>query len=184
MNAYKYIRKNIRNNVKENLPSWRKQNSVVKIDKPTDLKSARKMGYKAKKGIVVARVKVKRGGRKRPKRKAGRKGKNKTIRKTLKKNYRWIAEERAQSKFPNLVSLNSYKIAKGRDNYFFEVILVDPNKPEIKSDKELAWVCEKGSQDRVKKGKTSAGRKSRGLRKRDPTNKSRPSVRSGGRKGK
>lgn len=182
--AYKYIKKNVRENIREKLPKWRRQEAVVKLDKPTDLDKARRLGYKAKKGIVVVRARVKRGGRKRPKRKAGRRTKNKTVRKTLKKNYRWVSEIRAKKKFPNLVVLNSYQIAKGRDNYFYEVILLDPDKPEIQNDSDLNWVCKKENKNRVERGKTAAGKKSRGLRSRHPTNKSRPSVRSGKRRGK
>ena len=182
--AYKYIKENVRKNLKEKLPKWRRQKAAVKLDKPTDLDRARKLGYKSKKGVSVVRIRVKRGGRKRPKRKAGRKTKRKTNRKTLKMNYRWVSEIRAQKKFPNLVVLNSYQIAKDRDHYFYEVILVDPDKPEIKSDPDLNWICKKENRDRVEKGKTSAGKKSRGLRSKHPANKSRPSVRAGRRQGK
>ena len=37
-----------------------------------------------------------------------------------------------KNKFKNLEILNSYKLAKDGKHYFFEVILVDPAKPEIK----------------------------------------------------
>ncbi len=184
MAAYKYIKKNIRENIKEKLPKWRREKAVTKIDKPTDLDRARKLGYKDKKGFITARVRVKRGGRKRPKRKAGRRTKRQTNRKTLKMSYRWVAELRAKNKFENLVVLNSYQIAKDGKNYFYEVILVDPEKPEIKNDKKINWICKKNNKDRARHGKTSAGKKSRGLRNKSPENKSRPSVRAGKRRGK
>ena len=41
---------------------WRKQGSVTRIERPTRIDKARSLGYKAKQGIVVARVKVRRGG--------------------------------------------------------------------------------------------------------------------------
>jgi large subunit ribosomal protein L15e len=47
-------------------------------------------------------------------------------------------------------------------NYFYEVILVDPSKPEIKSDKNLNWISE--NKKRPARGLTSAAIKSRGLR--------------------
>ena len=52
-------------------------------------------------------------------------------------NYRWVAEQRCQKKFPNLEVLNSYNIGKDGKYYFFEIILVDPNRPEIKKDKQM-----------------------------------------------
>jgi len=163
---------------------WRKQNSVEKIDKPTRLDRARSLGYKAKKGFVMARVKIQRGGRKRPKPNKGRKIKRLTISKVLKMNYKWVAEKRAQNKFKNLEVLNSYKLAKDGKYYFFEIILVDPNKPEIKSDKNMNWITKKTNQGRVHRGLTSSGKKSRGLRNKSPMNKNRPSVRAGKRRGK
>ena len=163
-NAYKYIKENIRKNLKKKLIAWRKQNSITKIDKPTDIGRARNLGYKDKKGFIVARVRVRRGGHKRPRPKKGRKSSKQTIRKTLKMNYRWIAEQRAQRKFTNLEVLNSYLIGKDGVSYFFEIILVDPEREEIKKDKTINWICSKKNRSRVFRGLTSAAHKSRGLR--------------------
>ena len=49
----------------ERLIQWRRNNSVVKLDRPTRLDRARGLGYKAKEGIFVVRVRVGKGGRKR-----------------------------------------------------------------------------------------------------------------------
>ena len=87
--------------------------------------------FKDKTGFVVARVRVIRGGRRRPIRKHNRRSKRQTNRKILSMNYRWVAEQRAAGKFKNLEVLNSYLIAKDGVHYFFEVILVDPERPEI-----------------------------------------------------
>jgi large subunit ribosomal protein L15e len=46
------------------------------------------------------------------------------------------------------------------------VILVDPHAPEIISDPKINWICNRSSRARVTRGKTSAGQKSRGLRRR------------------
>ncbi len=170
--------------LRESMIEWRKDNAVIKIEKPTRLDRARSLGYKAKKGFVVARVRVKRGGHKRTKPSKGRKSSKQTIRKTLKMSYQWIAEQRTQKKFPNLEVLNSYPLAKDGKYYFYEVILVDYSRPEIKNDRTINWICKKTNQNRVYRGLTSAGKKSRGLRKKFPTNKSRPSVRGGGRERK
>ncbi len=170
--------------LRQSMIDWRKENAVTKIEKPTRLDRARSLGYKAKKGFVVARVRVHRGGHKRPKPNKGRKTGKQTIKKVLKMSYQWIAELRAQKKFPNLEVLNSYNLAKDGRYYFFEVILVDYSKPEIKNDETINWITKKTNQNRVYRGLTSAGKKSRGLRKKFPTNKSRPSVRAGMGRGK
>ena len=163
---------------------WRKENSIVKIDKPTRLDRARSLGYKAKKGYIIARVRLLRGGRQRHRTNKGRRSKRHTIRKVVKMSYKWVAENRAQKKFINLEVLNSYYLAKDGKHYFYEVILVDYSRPEIKNDKNINWITKKTNQHRVHRGLTSAGKKSRGLRSKSPTNKNRPSVRAGQRRGK
>jgi len=170
--------------LRQRMITWRKSNAVVKVERPLRLDRARSLGYKAKKGIIVARVRVKRGGRKRERRNKGRRSKRQTIRKTLKMNYKWVAEQRAQRKFKNLEVLNSYNLGKDGIYYFYEVILIDTSKPEIKTDKQLSWITKPKNQGRVFKGKTSAGKKSRGLRKKGNVPKVRPSIRAKGRKGK
>lgn len=170
--------------LRERMIEWRKQNAVTKVDKPLRIDRARALGYKAKKGFVVVRVRVLRGGHKRTRPHKGRRTKRMTPKKVLKMNYKWIAEHRAQKKFVNLEVLNSYNIGKDGKHGFYEVILVDYSRPEIKNDKTMSWITKKTNQHRVNRGKTSAGTKSRGLRSKSPTNKNRPSVRSGKRRGK
>ncbi|MDP3987098.1 MAG: 50S ribosomal protein L15e, partial [Nanoarchaeota archaeon] len=85
-------------------------------------------------------------------------------------------------KFTNLEVLNSYLLGKDGVYYFYEVILVDPDKPEIKSDKNVSWISKPGNKGRAFRGLTSAGKKSRGLSKKTREMKSRPSVRAVGRK--
>ena len=74
--AYKYIAEEwsqpeksfVEELMRERLVQWRKQPSTLRIEHPTRLDRARKLGYKAKQGFVVARTKVRRGGlrKKRP----------------------------------------------------------------------------------------------------------------------
>ncbi len=170
--------------LRESMMQWRRENAVVHVEKPLRLDKARILGYKAKKGFVVVRVRLLRGGRKREKVNARRRTKRKTIRKTLKVNYRWIAEMRAALKFTSLEVLNSYWIGKDGMHYFFEVILVDPERPEIQHDRKINWICRPEHRGRVFRGLTSAGKKSRGLRKKTRNLKVRPSLRSWSRKGK
>ena len=163
---------------------WRKSPVIVKVEKPLRINRARSLGYKDKKGFVVLRIRIIRGGHKRPRPNKGRRSKRLHARKTLKMSYKWIAENRVQNKYKNLEVLNSYQIGKDGKHYFFEVICVDSNKPEIKKDKTINWIGEKSNKKRSSRGLTSAGKKSRGLRDKSKTNKSRPSVRAGKRRGK
>ena len=170
--------------LRQRMIDWRKSEVLTKVDKPLRLDRARALGYKDKKGFVIIRVRVGRGGHTRPRPCRGRRSKRMHTRKNLKMSYRWIAEQKAEKKFKNLVVLNSYLIGKDGVHYFYEVICVDPNRPEIKNDKTINWICNKVNQKRTAHGVTSAGKKSRGLRSKSPTNKSRPSVGAGKAHGK
>ena len=169
---------------KTRMIEWRASDAIVKVDRPLRLDRARALGYKAKKGIVVFRVRLKRGGRTRSMQKKGRKSRKQTIRKTLKMNYRWVAEIRAARRYPNLEVLNSYNIGKDGKHFYFEVIMVDPSKPEIKNDRTLKWISNGTHKGRAERGLTSAGKKSRGLRTKSRNMKVRPSLRAWNRKGK
>jgi len=41
---------------------WRDEGAIERIERPTRLDKARELGYKAKQGVVVARVSVRKGG--------------------------------------------------------------------------------------------------------------------------
>jgi len=170
--------------LRERMIEWRKSCVFTKVDKPLRLDRARVLGYRDKKGFVIIRIRIKRGGHKRPRPNKGRRSKRLHTRKTLKMNYQWIAEQRVARKYKNLEILNSYLIGKDGINYFYEVICVDPSKPEIKNDKKINWICKPQNKKRAMRGLTSAAKKSRGLRNKSPTSKVRPSVRAGGRRGK
>ena len=170
----------------ERLQEWRKEGSVTKIRRPTRIDRARSLGYKAKQGIVVARVKVRRGGLRKSRyirgRRTQRMGKNKI---SGGMSIQRIAEERAGRKFPNMEVLNSYWVGQDGRAKWYEVILVDPNHSVIKSDKNLNWICANTQKGRVQRGKTSAGRKGRGMMTRGTgTEKTRPSIRSNLNRGK
>ena len=169
----------------ERMIEWRAGRAFTVVDKPLRLDRARALGYKAKKGFVVVRVRLIRGGRKRERAGVkGRKSRKQYARKILKMSYRWISEIRAERHFPNLQVLNSYPIGEDGKHAFFEVIMVDPHRPEIQSDRTMRWVCEPKNWGRAQRGITSAAHKSRGLRTKSHTMKVRPSGRSWNRKGK
>jgi large subunit ribosomal protein L15e len=170
--------------LRERMIQWRKSPVQVKVDKPLRVDRARNLGYKAKKGFVIIRIRLKRGGHKRSRPNKGRRSKRLHTRKNLKMNYKWIAELRVGKKYTNLEVLNSYVIGRDGVNYFYEVICIDPSRPEIKKDKKFVWITKGANKKRALRGLTSAGKKSRGLRSKHPTTKSRPSVRAGKRRGK
>ncbi len=173
--------------LRERMIDWRKGNALVVVEKPLRLDRARTLGYKAKKGFVVVRVKIARGGRKRIRKGVkGRKSRKTTIRKTLKMSYKWVAEIRAARKYKNLEVLNSYWIGQDGKYYFYEIIMVDPNMPEIKNDRTMKWISNGKNKKRAERGLTSAAKKSRGLVRagKSPQLKVRPSLRSWNRRGK
>ncbi|MFH1683209.1 MAG: 50S ribosomal protein L15e [Candidatus Woesearchaeota archaeon] len=169
---------------KERLIAWRREESTTKIDRPTRIDRARSLGYKAKQGYIMVRQRVPRGGHQRDFHGEGRRSAHYGRRMALRKNYQLICEERAQRKFKNLAVLNSYWVAKDGKYYWYEVILVDPSHPVIESDPKINWICDKKNWTRVFHGKTSAGRKTRGLRgnRGKGAEKARPSRRAHSRK--
>ncbi len=173
--AYRYIAKAwqkpadsfVKDLMWQRVIEWRKQPTIVRIDKPTRLDRARRLGYKAKQGFVVARVRVRRGGLSRTRPSGGRRQKRMGIKKFKPgKSFRMIAEERGARKFPNLEVLNSYWVWEDGRYKWFEVIFVDPAHPAIKSDNDVNWICENVHRGRASRGLTSAGKKVRGLRQK------------------
>ncbi len=152
--------------MKERLIKWRREPAIVRIEKPTRLDRARALGYKAKQGFIVVRVRVRKGGMRKPRPNKGRRPKRMGVYGYAPaKSLRLIAEERAARKYPNLEVLNSYYVGEDGLYKWYEVILVDPHHPAICNDPDIKWICEKQHRGRVFRGLTSAGKKMRGLRK-------------------
>jgi len=167
--------------MRQRLIGWRKQRTIVRIENPTRLDRARKLGYKAKQGFVIARTRVRRGGRHKQRPKAGRRPKRMGVAKFKPaKSLRLIAEERTAKKFPNLEVLNSYWVGEDGLSKWFEIIMLDPNHPVIKTDKDVKWITQKQHRRRVFRSLTSAGKKVRSLRRKGRgAEKVRPSKRRG-----
>jgi large subunit ribosomal protein L15e len=124
--------------MKERLIRWRRQPSVVRVEKPLRLDRARQLGYKAKQGFVVVRVRVRRGGFQKPRPRAGRRPKTIGVVKhkvniTMKEE----AVNHAVKKYPNLYPLGAYWVAEDGLYKWFEVIMVDPHHPSIRNDKDI-----------------------------------------------
>lgn len=167
--------------MRQRLIEWRRQPAITRVEKPTRLDRARKLGYKAKQGFIIVRVRVRRGGLRKQRPRSGRRPKRMGVKKFKPaKSLRLIAEERAARKFPNLEVLNSYWVGEDGRSKWFEVIMVDPHHPAIKADKDVNWITQKQHKKRVFRGLTSAGKKVRGLRLRGRgAEKFRPSKKAG-----
>jgi len=153
---------------RDRLIEFRKERkAIVRVKKPTNIARARTLGYKAKKGFIVVRVRVRKGSglHRRPTmaRKPKRMGTKKLTRRI---SIQSIAEQRAARKYKNCEVLNSCYVGDDGKSHYYEVILVDTNAPEIKSDKEMNWITGKNQRGRAFRGLTSKGKKSRGLRKK------------------
>ena len=164
--------------------SWqfRNQHAIVSIRRPTRPEKARAVGWKAKAGFCVFRVRVRRGGRKRPMHRGITYGKPKTAGVTglkLNKNKRVVAEQRLGSKFGNVRVLNSYWVNEDSTFTWYEVVCVDPSHKTIRNDPRVNWAVNPVHKHREHRGLTSAGRKHRGMRhKGHKASKLRPSVRA------
>lgn len=121
---------------KAKLIKWRKEPRVVRVEKPTRLDRARRLGYKAKQGFVVARVRVVKGGMRKQRPRAGRRQKALGVVK-IKGGYsaQDVAEARAKERYPNLEVMGSYYLAEDGRYYWYEVVMVDPHHPSIKADR-------------------------------------------------
>lgn len=164
MGAYKYISDTFIKEYKEKSPlykerimKWRREGAIVKVDKPTVISRARTLGYKAKKGYIVVRTRIKKGNRKVPNPIRGRKPSHSGRFFPAQLSDQALAEQRANRKFINMEVLNSYWVGDDGVHKYFEVILIDPNRKEVEN---LA----KNRKGRAQRGLTSVGRRARGLR--------------------
>lgn len=185
MNAYEYMKRTMQSEYKARSPqlkarlvTWRRGPPLLKIDRPTNIARAHELGYKAKQGVILVRVRVGRGLSKRRKPRRGRKPSKYGRFYAYRKSLQSICEERAARRFLNCEVLNSYFVGEDGNNKFYEVILLDRAHPAIASDPQYTNLL--GQRGRAFRGMTSSGRKHRGIiRKGFGTNKNRPSVRSG-----
>ena len=166
---------------RDRMAGWRREPVFQRIERPTRLDAARRVGYRAKQGITVVRTRVRRGGLRKGKIHMKRKPSKAGIKKiTMAKSIQRMAEEQTSKRYPNLEVLNSYWVGEDGKNKFFEVIMVDPHHPAIKADKQLGWIAEGNShRGRAFRGKTSAGKRGRGLyNKGKGAEKLRPSLKA------
>ena len=124
--------------LRDRVVAWRKQNAVTRIEKPSRILRARRLGYKAKQGIIVIRMRVGTGGMRRKRPTGGRRPKHLGVtRIKAAVNMKQVAERRVLERYPNMSLLGSYFIYKDGMHYWYEVILADKSHPRIIKDKEI-----------------------------------------------
>ncbi|THU88679.1 ribosomal protein L15e [Dendrothele bispora CBS 962.96] len=147
---------------------YRQLNVIHRASRPSRPDKARRLGYKAKQGYVIYRVRVRRGNRKKPVPKGATYGK--PVRQGVnhlkfQRSLRSIAEERVGRRCGNLRVLNSYWVNQDGVYKYYEVILVDPSHKAICRDPRINWIVNPVHKRREARGLTSAGKKNRGLGK-------------------
>jgi large subunit ribosomal protein L15e len=174
MGAYKYLEELWRKKQSDVLRfllrircwEYRQLAAVHRAARPTRPDKARRLGYKAKQGYVIYRVRVRRGGRKRPNPKGIVYGKPATQginQLKWERSLRSKAEERAGRRCGNLRVLNSYWVNQDASYKFYEIILVDPNHKAIRNDPRINWLARAEHKHRELRGLTAAGRAGRGV---------------------
>ncbi|CCU97370.1 unnamed protein product [Malassezia sympodialis ATCC 42132] len=147
---------------------YRQLNVVHRASRPSRPDKARRLGYKAKQGYVIYRVRVRRGNRKKHVSKGATYGK--PVRQGVnhlkpQRSLRALAEERVGRKVSNLRVLNSYWVNQDGVYKYFEVICVDPQHKAIRRDARINWIAKPVHKHRESRGLTAAGHKSRGIGK-------------------
>eukprot|EP00793_Prasinoderma_coloniale_P001100 PRCOL_00006091-RA len=159
---------------------YRQMPKIYRCTHPARPDKARRLGYKAKQGYVIYRVRVRRGNRKRPCHKGQVYGKpvhQGVSELKFQRNLQSVAEERLGRRCGGLRILNSYWVNADSSCKYYEVICVDPAHPSIRNDPKINWIT--GQIHRELRGLTHAGRKHRGLTGRGSRYcKNRPSRRS------
>ncbi len=149
---------------KERIIKWNTESPIMRVEKPTNIARARELGYKAKEGVIVARVRVIGGKKKRATVGGGRKPSKSGRFFARRKSVQAIAEERAARRFTNCEVLNSYLVGEAGSNKFYEVILLEKANPVILSDNQYRSIV--AQSHRADRGLTYAGRLHRGLASR------------------
>jgi len=182
MGAYKYLEELYKKKQSDVLRfllrvrcwEYRQLNVIHRASRPSRPDKARRLGYKAKQGFVIYRIRVRRGGRKRPVPKGAVYGKPKNMgvnQLKFERSLRSVAEERVGRKCGNLRVLNSYWVNQDSTYKYYEIILVDPSHKAIRRDPRVNWIVNPVHKRREARSLTSSGKKSRGIGKGHGFNK-------------
>jgi large subunit ribosomal protein L15e len=146
---------------KKRLVEWSAQAPVSRAERPTNIARARELGYRAKEGVIIARVYLKGGKKKREAPAGGRKPSKSGRFFPNAKSLQAIAEEKAARKFRNCEVMNSYFAGSTGSRKFYEVILLDRSSSVIMADPVYRSIIAKRA--RAFRGLTYAGRRHRGI---------------------
>ena len=113
----------------------RKEPAMLRVERPWRLDRARSLGYKAKEGVIVVRIRVSRGGMRKKRPTSGRRPKHMGVLKIKSEvSSQTVAERRVSERFPNMKVLGSYPVWEDGKFAWFECVLIDPLSPSIKKD--------------------------------------------------
>ncbi|KAG2373531.1 hypothetical protein C9374_011994 [Naegleria lovaniensis] len=188
MGAYKYLNALYKKKQSDALRyllrirSWelRQLPGIHRVNHPTRPDKAHQLGFKAKQGYVIYRVRIRRGGRKKqvPGGRVNGKPATQGIHLKPKRNLQVVAEGRVGKRVGALRVLNSYWVNQDGRYKWYEVICVDPTSESVRVDPQINWITTTKHKHREMRGLTSSGKRHRGLRTKGCTSsKVRPSRR-------
>ena len=120
---------------------WRRQPALLRVEKPTRIDRAKRLGYKAKQGFVVVRARIRRSGARKKRPTSGRRQKAMGVTKIKwSKSLQQIAEGRVANKYPNMEVLNSYYLWADGKYFWTEVLLIDPHHSSVMNDPHVNWI--------------------------------------------
>jgi len=120
---------------------WRREPAIMRVEKPTRIDRAKRLGYKAKQGFVVIRARIRRSGARKKRPSSGRRQKAMGVTKIKwNKSLQQIAEGRVARKYPNMEVLNSYFLWADGKYFWTEVLLIDPHHPSVMNDSQVNWI--------------------------------------------
>jgi large subunit ribosomal protein L15e len=120
---------------------WRREPAIMRVEKPSRIDRAKRLGYKAKQGFIVVRARIRRGGARKKRPSSGRRQKAMGVTKIKwNKSLQQIAEGRVAKKYPNMEVLNSYFLGADGKYFWTEVLLIDPHHPSVINDSQVNWI--------------------------------------------
>jgi large subunit ribosomal protein L15e len=117
---------------KQRAISWRRGRTIERMEHPLRLDRARAVGYKAKQGFFVVRIKLSRGGMRQTRPTSGRRPKHMGVLK-IKGAFssQDTAERRVGEKYPNAKVFGSYPVYQDGKYIWYEVVMADTNHPSL-----------------------------------------------------
>ena len=134
MGSYKYIHANeialYKNDErkKEILQEVRNQPILQRIERPTKPAKAKTIGYKAKQGYIVVRVRVSKGDFRRPRANHARRPSKSGLYYKLSVSKEDIARNRALKAYKNMEVIGSYFLIEDGKNKWFEIVMANSKK--------------------------------------------------------